>query len=115
MIIDEIGTQAVAHDSGAIVASADRFALVYARGGKAMRVRVEPLATYYIRWPDRPAWDDGVPLDAAESEQAQRDLADTLEHWGFAAEFVRPGDPRILASLDDLVTYIRAQRVGASS
>ena len=115
MVIEDITKQAVAHASGAVVASVDRFALVYARGGRSWRVPVEPLDTYYVRWPDQPAWDDGTPLTADDAQQAQRDLADTFAHWGQRCEFVMPGDPRVLHGLDELMTYIRAQRVGASS
>jgi len=115
VIIEEIGKQAVAHDSGAIVASLDRFALAYARGGRSWRVAIEPLDTYYVRLPASPAWDDGTPLTPDEAQQAQRDIADTFAHWGLQHEYVPPGDPRVLQSLDALVTYIRAQRVGAPS
>lgn len=115
MVIEDISKQAVAHDSGAVVASVDRFALVYARGGRTSRVHIEPLDTYYVRLPERLAWDDGPPLTAEEAQQAQRDIADTFAHWGQRCEFVPPDDPRVLHSLDELVTYIRAQRVGASS
>ena len=115
MIIEEIGKQAVAHDSGAIVASLDRFALVYARNGKSWRVAIEPLDTYYVRLPARPVWEDGTPLTIDEAHQAQRDIVETFAHWGQSCEFVLPNDPRVLRTLDELVTYIRAQRVGAPS
>ena len=115
MIIDEIGPQAVAHESGGIVASIDRFTLIYARGGKTWQVRIEPLSTYYIRWPARPTWNDGTLLTAEEIEQSRRDIADTCAHWGLPCDIVDPGDPRVLANLDELVTYIRSQRVGTAS
>ena len=115
MIIEEISPQAVVHASGAVVASTDRFGLVYARRGKAWRVHIEPLDTYYVRLPDQPTWDDATPLTDEDLGQAQRDIADTFAHWELPYEFVRPGDPRILRTLDELVTYIRAQRVGTPS
>jgi hypothetical protein len=115
LVIEDITKQAVAHASGAVVASVDRFALVYARGGRSWRVHIEPLDTYYVRLPPQPTWDDGSSLTADDAQQAQRDIADTFAHWGQRCEFVPPDDPRVLPSLDQLVTYIRAQRVGASS
>jgi hypothetical protein len=109
VIIDELGPQAVVHDSGAVVASVARDRFVYARDGRTLSLPVEPLAVYYVRLPDSPVWSDGTPLDAAEARQLLADVAATFEHWGERCEFVRPDDPRILRTLDQLVTYIRTE------
>ena len=109
MIVDEIGAQAVAHDSGAIVASTSRDTFVYARAGRTITLPVEPLDTYYLRLPPAPAWSDGTPLTPEEGQQLVADVAATFEHWGLACEFVAPDDPRILRTFDGLVSYIRSQ------
>lgn len=109
MIVDEIGAQAVAHDSGAIVASTARDAFVYARGGRTITLPVEPLDVYYLRLPDAPTWSDGVPLSPDEGQQLLDDVAATFEHWGERCEFVRPDDPRILRTLEAVVDFVRTQ------
>ena len=109
MIVEELGAQAVAHDSGAIVASVARTEFVYARAGRTLALSVEPLDVYHVRLPDRPAWSDGEPLTADEAQQLLADVAATFEHWGERCEFIRPDDPRILRSLDQLITYIRSE------
>lgn len=109
MIVEDISPQAVAHDSGAIVASTGRHSFVYARGGRTVSLAVEPLDTYYLRLPDPLAWSDGEPLDPAEVEQLRADVTATFAHWGERCEFVPSDDPRILRTLDELVTYLRAE------
>jgi hypothetical protein len=109
VIVDEIGAQAVAHDSGAIVASTARDAFVYARGGRTITLPVEPLATYYFRLPESPTWSDGTPLTPEEGRQLLADVAATFDHWGERCEFVAPDDPRILRSLEAVVDYVRTQ------
>lgn len=108
MIIDEIGAQAVAHDSGGVVASVARDSFVYARAGRTVALPVEALDVYYFRLPDAPRWDDGTELRDDEAQQLLADVADTFAHWGQRCEFVFPGDPRILPDLDSLVGWITA-------
>ncbi|WP_375500249.1 hypothetical protein [uncultured Jatrophihabitans sp.] len=112
MIVEELGSQAVAHDSGAIVASVARDSFVYARAGRTISLPVEPLDIYYVRLPDTAVWSDGRPLGADEAQQLLADVTATFEHWGERCELVRPDDPRILRTLDQLVTYIRAEAGG---
>jgi hypothetical protein len=107
--VRDVSAQAVAHDSGAIVASASREQFVYARGGRQLRLQVEPLETYYVRLPTDPSWDDGTPLTQQDADQLLIDVRETFQHWGERCEFVAPGDPRILSTLDALVDYIRAE------
>lgn len=110
MIVEDLGAQAVVSDSGAVIASKDRFTLTYARAGRTIGVGIEPLDTYYIRLPEPAVWSDGAPLSPPEAQQLVDDLADACAHWGIRCEFVFPDDPRILRSLDDLVAAIRSQR-----
>lgn len=109
MIVDEISPQAVVHDSGAIVASTGRTSFVYAHTGRTLPLSVEPLEVYYVRLPDAPSWDDGTPLTQDEMQQVLSDVADTFVHWHERCEFVYPNDPRVLRTLDQLVTYVRAE------
>jgi hypothetical protein len=109
MIVEDISPQAVAHDSGAIVASTGRHSFAYARGGRTVTLPVEPLETYYLRLPDEPVWSDGTVLGPAEINQLVADVTDTFQHWGERCEFVTSDDPRVLRSLDQLVTYLRAE------
>lgn len=109
MIVEEISPQAVVHDSGAIVASTGRHSFVYAREGRTLPLSIEPLETYYVRLPDSPSWDDGTPLDQDEMRRVLSDVADTFTHWGQRCEFIYPDDPRILRTLDQLVTYLQAE------
>lgn len=109
MIVEDLGPQAVVHDTGAIVASTGRSSFVYARRGRTLPLAVEPLDVYYVRLPDRPAWDDGTLLSQDEADQLLADVRATFEHWGERCEFVAPDDPRVLSTLDQLVTYLRAE------
>lgn len=109
MISQEISPQAVAHDSGAIVASTSRESFVYALAGRTINLPVEPLEVYYLRLPEAPTWSDGTPLSQAEADQMLADVTETFRHWGERCEFIAPDDPRILRTLDALVTYIRAE------
>ena len=109
MIVQELSPQAVVHDSGAIVASTGRHSFVYARDGRTVSLDVEPLETYYVRLPERPVWSDGTLLTQADADQLVADVRATFEHWGERCELVAPDDPRILRTLDQLVTYLRAE------
>jgi hypothetical protein len=109
MIVEDISPQAVAHDSGGVVASTGRHAFVYARDGRTLALPVEPLETYYLRLPARPTWSDGTPLTQGEADQLVADVRASFEHWNERCEFVAPGDPRILSTLDAVVDFIRAE------
>lgn len=109
MIVEDLAPQAVRHDSGAIVASTGRHSVAYARAGRVVSLSVEPLETYFFRLPATAAWDDGAVLSEDERRVLIADVTATFEHWGERCEFVLPGDPRILTTLDQIATYIRAE------